>query len=146
MFPHINDIEFSNQVKRFAAIDAQRATSFKLACAQWISDATIARAAGNPLPDKPVVPLSTVVMQQGADPANPTDYTSGMYIWTVSGPAVGTCPDLPPLVATPAPTIVTIEDRPLSNEQMLGSISQSVLAVQDSVDALSAALKAKGLI
>ncbi len=128
LFPGIPDREIANEQVQVNGLNATESGLFQRACNQWLSDATLARNAKQPLPTKPISPASWVVvtadgMQNGA---------TGKYIARSQvGPVYGVCPDLPPIGSGSSGTIVTGPVQIVTQDQKLDSIMAALTDLSD---------------
>lgn len=140
LFPNIAANEFASRTKDVAARNAQGASAFDFACRTWLSNASLARAAGHELPAKPISPPSRTIVQQEAD--------GGTWIAETDGPVYGVCPDLPePVKADPNVTGLVLKGTPVqpTQDQKLDSIASTVAGTDAKVDQILAALKKAGV-
>jgi hypothetical protein len=135
--PYIESL-IATDMANLAIANKQAADHYGFLCTSWAHDATNARAVGQPLPSKPVAPLSQVIVTSRA-----LDGTT--WIATTDGPPVGPpCPDLPAQVVPAPPSfggLTPVPQDPLTQDQKLDAIAAMVKDARDGVNAIRAALK-----
>ena len=146
LFPNIVNNEIAAEQRALDNLNASGLSAFNYSCTQWLSSATLARNANEPLPTKPQSPVSWVLLtQQGVQNGQPGTF----ILQSQTGPVYGVCPDLPPLAGTPSGVsgiVPTGTPTQPTQDQKIDSIAATVLNTDANVALIVAALKNQGVM